>query len=586
MARVPHSIVVPVWGQTHVARFLEWALPTWLSPRNLPELASRGPLELILLTSRKDFQAIQDSGMLVLLRAICEVKLIDIDDLIVGGVPTVTLTLAFTRGVNIALSEGQHRRLIFLNGDFLLSDGSLASIADRFDAGQELLLCSSVRVREEVAGRDFIRMRRADGVMVLPARSAVKIALGALHPTVLACRVDQPLLSSAHPNQFFWQPNSSTLVLRAFLLFPLAVAPKRLPGPANTYCDYGWIATMVEKPSIDIVDTSDELFIVELSPTNQEIDFVKLGPAAIEDCARQMSDWMTDFSSAQAGTPIIFKAADATDATVAEAVVSSRNFIEDLQKRFGPLRDVHNHPYWLGGASAYLRNRRSLGIEQNPVELSPVAELPPTDLGVPDGLRHAARAFLMGAPGRRQRWHPYWRADRIVRRIGQLRPVGMAAMPGQLALVSSPTGTLIEAIESNNVEGATMALARFAGMVKEGTHAYLIVGRSMQSFSGQLTMRDFISALSLIERQFRILSVTPLVNRAEADAAARHRRLATEIRQATPLHAFMLVLASVFSLGEVVLNNLLGSADEQPIQKPAVLLLELCRNKTTDHAGP
>src|SRR5262249_33511352 len=135
MARVPHSIIVPVWGQTHVARFLEWALPTWLSPRNLPELASRGPLELILLTSRKDFQAIQDSGMLVLLRAICEVKLIDIDDLIVGGVPTVTLTLAFTRGVNIALSEGEHRRLIFLNGDFLLSDGSLASIADRFDAG-------------------------------------------------------------------------------------------------------------------------------------------------------------------------------------------------------------------------------------------------------------------------------------------------------------------------------------------------------------------------------------------------------------------------------------------------------------------
>jgi hypothetical protein len=118
MASVPYSIIVPVWGLVHVARFLDWALPTWLSPRNLPELAARGPVEFILLTSRKDFDVIQRSPMGVLLRSHCFVKLAEIDDLIPGSVATVTLTLAFTRGVDLALSGGQHRRLIFLTEIF------------------------------------------------------------------------------------------------------------------------------------------------------------------------------------------------------------------------------------------------------------------------------------------------------------------------------------------------------------------------------------------------------------------------------------------------------------------------------------
>lgn len=184
----------------------------------------------------------------------------------------------------------------------------------------------------------------------------------------------------------------------------------------------------------------------------------------------------------------------------------------------------------------------------------------------------------MGAPDRRLPWHPYWRAERAIRRLGQLRPVGLAAIVGQLALEDSPAGPVIGAIETNNAEGTTAGLARLSEAVKDGERAFLVVGHSMQSFSGQLTTRDIIGVLTSVEQRFRILSVISLVNPTEAKAATRHRRLAMEIRRATPLQALKWVLVSVLSVSAVVLSNLFGRGNEQPVEHSAVLLLELRRN--------
>ena len=231
MSAPTYAIIVPVWGAAHVARFLDWALPSWLSPQNLPHLAAGARVELFLLAPKADIIEVSRHPTTALLEKYCTLRPVEIDDLILGDASTVTLTLAFTRGANAAMSQERRPRLIFLNADFLLTDGSIASIARRFDAGQRLLLSASIRVREELVLSDLACMR-SDGSMIVPSREAVRLALGALHPTALACRVDQPLLQSAHPNQFFWQPDANTLLLRAFLLFPLAVSPDHPPGPA------------------------------------------------------------------------------------------------------------------------------------------------------------------------------------------------------------------------------------------------------------------------------------------------------------------------------------------------------------------
>jgi hypothetical protein len=577
MTILPYTIIVPVWGAVHVARFLEWALPTWLSPGNLPGLAVRGPVDLLLLTSQRDFAAIENDPITARARACCNLKLVAIDDLLPGNISTVTLTLAFTRGVNLALAEGCDRRLIFLNGDFLLSDGSLASIANRFEAGQQLLLCSSVRVREELVSDDFLRMRRDDGTMVLPSREAVGLALGALHPTVLACRVDQSLLCSAHPNQFFWKPDDSSLVLRAFLLFPLAVAPTQPPGPADTYCDYGWISTMAERASVDIVDNTDELFIVELAPTAQEIDFVRSGAAVIEDCAQRMSPWMTEFSAAQGDTPIIFRTRDGSDAAIAETIEVSGRFVAALKRSFGPLHPVRNHPYWQAGVASYLRNRAELGIASLPPEIAPATSQPAPEVARQAKLRGFAKRLVIGARGNRRPWHPYYGPERIVKGLGPLKPVGPVGLLDQLAVPRSERGTPISIVEFHDWQNAERAVARLHDATAPDQLAYLVVVNDAYVRPGELSIRERIAALAIIERNFQIISLDPLMTRVEVQGVAWNRRLALELQRARPLSAVGMVLASAFTLSHVLCANLLKSDGRRLAVQSDILLLRLKR---------
>ncbi|WP_407155607.1 hypothetical protein [Bradyrhizobium sp. STM 3557] len=500
-----------------------------------------------------------------------------IDDLIPGGISTVTLTLAFTRGVNHALSDQLGKRLIFLNGDFLLSDGSLASIADRFDAGQELLLCSSVRVREELVAEAFLRMRREDGVMMLPGRQAVSIALGALHPTVLACRVDQPLLHSAHPNQFFWKPDDASLVLRAFLLFPLAVVATRPPGPADTYCDFGWITTMVEQPSISIIDNTDELFIVELAPTGQEIDFVKAGEAVVADCAERMSSWMTEFSAAQGATPIIFRAKDGSEAAIAQAVRASDRFVDELRRNFGALHPVQNHPYWQAGVASYLRNRRDQGNDDVPPEIAPQAAQSTPKVVLTARIRDKAKRFVMGAPGRRHLWHPYYRPERLIERLGPLQPIGQVALLDQLGAQKSTRGSPIAMAEFSNWKTAERTVRRLWEAAAPNETAHLIVVNEQYLNPFEISIRERIAALAIIEQRFQIVSASSLLTRVEAAGLASNRRLAVELNPSRPLQASGMILASVIRLSQVLVANLSDRKRRDLADQSGILLLELKR---------
>src|SRR5690242_11621844 len=107
MNTVFYSVIVPVWGATHVNRFLDWVLPTWLSPGNLPDVAARGEAELILLAPKADLERIMDHGAVSRLRDMCRLQPIEIDDLVPGAIGTVTLTLAFVRGARVAMAHGR-----------------------------------------------------------------------------------------------------------------------------------------------------------------------------------------------------------------------------------------------------------------------------------------------------------------------------------------------------------------------------------------------------------------------------------------------------------------------------------------------
>jgi hypothetical protein len=575
MSAETYSIIVPVWGATHVARFLDWVIPSWLSPSNIPHLASSARIELILLTSNADHDRILSHPIAATLGRFCQLKFVEIDDLVPGSIPTVTLTLAFVRGVATAMKNDQSPNIIFLNADFLLSDGSLASVARHLAEGQRVLLSPSMRVIETQVMPELERMRQADGSMIVPAREAVRLALKDLHPTVVACRVDQPLLQSAHPNQFFWQVDATTLLLRAFLLFPLAVKPSRAPGPVDTFCDYGWISTLAPGAPVDIIQSTDEFFAVELAPETQELGFIHPGPVDSTDIAHRISVWANDFSRAQPLTTLVFNAAEPSPQRLHLARETSQAFIDDLLPRLGPAPPMSNHPYWVAGATVYLENRQKAGIGTPPSEMAPLPTVSNTGLALNSRIRSYGIDLLMGTAGARRFWHPFRNADRIMAAIGPSRLVG--SEPIAYDRVKSDDGVPMAAADCQNHESMTAAVKNLAAAVGPGDRAFLVAGLGRNSLASVLDIKERTAVLLALDPYFSIVTATDLVTSLESGVVKRHRHLASQMHLVSIKLRLKLIIASALALVAMGLANLRKSNAYLPMMDRGVaaMLLEL-----------
>src|SRR5262245_44959033 len=93
-------VLTPVWGTRYVEIFLNTGLPSMLSQRNLPLVASQYPCEFVFLTREIDAEQIRAHPAYAALERVCKVKLLFIDDLLLPGMEGFVLTLAFSRGLH------------------------------------------------------------------------------------------------------------------------------------------------------------------------------------------------------------------------------------------------------------------------------------------------------------------------------------------------------------------------------------------------------------------------------------------------------------------------------------------------------
>src|SRR4051794_40298106 len=105
-------------------------LPAVLAPGNLPALCETCAVEVVLVTETKLFKYIRAAKSFKLLSSLCPVKLIAIDDLVTDlpGDYGVVLTYALFRGFADLANQITETYLIFLNADFIISDGSLRHV--------------------------------------------------------------------------------------------------------------------------------------------------------------------------------------------------------------------------------------------------------------------------------------------------------------------------------------------------------------------------------------------------------------------------------------------------------------------------
>jgi len=300
-----------IWGARYVEEFCLVTLPSFLAPGNLPHLAAATDLEVLIMTSAASIPAFETQSLFRRLQATCPVRFILIDDLITNGLYGVTLTLAYARGIRDSGEAQTETDFVFMNSDFVLADGSLATLLGMLRAGHRCVLAPSLRARsEKVLPLLQERLDVATGQLAMSPREMVGLALANLHPTVVGKTVSQNFVTCSTHNQVYWQVDRDTLLARHYLIFMLAIRPERPLGAINSYCDYGFVPEMVPSGAMTVLGDSDGFFMLEMQATDHEKHFLRCGSKTIAEIAAELSNWTTAEHRRVAEFEIVFHSGD------------------------------------------------------------------------------------------------------------------------------------------------------------------------------------------------------------------------------------------------------------------------------------
>lgn len=348
-----------VWGKTYIERFCSLSLPSFLAPGNIPALAQATELEVVIMTCRDDFEYFETNISFKNLRALCPVRFVEIDDLIVKGIYSITLTLAYARPIIACGDEMVHIHFVFMNADFVLANGSLSALCRHIIDGRSIVLAPSFRsVAEEIEPVLEHAVNTSTGVLNMPPRPMVELAITKPHPTTIAKIRNQQILHSTHPNQFFWQVDEHTVLGRYFLIFMLCLKPERVIKTINCFCDYSFVPELCPSGDEVVMNDSDDFFMLELQEREQERGMLRLGHMTEAEIARSLQVWTTNEHRRAANHDLVFHSRDIPP-EIKFAKTQAEAFIDDIKDRLSIPKSHIDHPYWIPGVDAWIKRRES-----------------------------------------------------------------------------------------------------------------------------------------------------------------------------------------------------------------------------------
>lgn len=361
-----------IWGARYIEEFAQVSLPSYLAPGNLPFVARETDLEIVIMTSEESQRKFDEAPIFNKLNALCPVRFIYIDDLITTGNYGVTLTLAYARGIRDSGTDQTNTHFIFMNSDFVLANGSLATLVGELKKGHTCIMAPSLRAcTETTLPLLHEAVDQVTHTLTMAPREMVKLTFENLHPTVTAKTVTQEFITCTTHNQIYWQVDQNTLLARYHLIFMLAIKPE-VPLPLiNSYCDYGFVPETVPSGKFTILGDSDEFFMLEIQSEAQENYMLYCGTARPKQIANQLSQWTTREHRRFAEHDVVFHAGDVPAAltNARHQLAAYMSLLRQYMKK--PLTHLH-HFYWTSGVQAWalLKFGADTADIQYPPELS------------------------------------------------------------------------------------------------------------------------------------------------------------------------------------------------------------------------
>lgn len=360
-----------VWGDAYIERFCNLSLPSFLSPGNLPALAAATNLEVVIMTRKRDQETFEKLRSFAVLRATCDVRFVDIDDLITTTVYGVTLTLAYARPIIACGAEMLDTHFVFMNADFVLADGSLRSLVRHIHDGRPIVLGPSYRaIAEDLEPVLEGMVDRDTGALDVPPRKLVELSLRFPHRTTTAKLFNQDVFCSTHPNQLFWRVDENTLLGRYFLVFMLCLKPERVMTAVNCFCDYSFIPELCPSGGEVAMTDSDDFFMLELQGRVQETFMLMPGFMTEKRIGASLQEWSTAAHRRAADFDVVFHSRD-VPADIEKAKAIAQRTIDEIRAHMGKPKSHVNHRYWVMGVEAWKQYRKKQGLSHAVPELAP-----------------------------------------------------------------------------------------------------------------------------------------------------------------------------------------------------------------------
>jgi hypothetical protein len=457
-------ILLPVWGERFIRRFLETSLLTLLADGNIPALAKALPTRFVFLTRTADEATVLAHPAYAELCRFVDVEFLSIDDLIMSGNHSTTITLGYERAVRREGAAMLDTCFIFLVSDYIMANGSLAAVAERMLAGMSAVQVGNFQLDEELADEWLVeRLAGAGTSLAIKPREMVRWALDCLHPTTIANIVNYPLCHNSHTNRLFWRVDGNTLIGRFYLMHMISIRPEHQDFVIGSSCDYSFVPEMCPSGDVTIITDSDEYFVAEVQPHGHEGQFIRFGPLVPAGLAKSLSEWTTERHRLNARQTVVFHTDDLPD-LLPPVLAEAGRFIGEVAPLLAAPQPHRNHPYWIGAIAALnaATARRDRAA---------------TSTALPMAVRATRwlQTKLIGFMPNVTRAHPRWRDYQIViPTINELTSERVRRL-----LIVSERPTLLSEFLQREVPGAVSVSPRTS-----------LVGRSL----ARLTARDFDAA--------------------------------------------------------------------------------------------
>jgi hypothetical protein len=187
------NIAVMVWGDDYVANFVNWALPSLLSPLNLPELADSGlECRFNILTHAREAQQIVASDAYKRLTGVLPTAIFELPPWDYSG-PACASQNFVQHKVLEEVGKSQSA-VLFCSPDVIWADGSIGYVGQSLKAGHTAIFLPTYRVTDETIKYDQdLENCKRDGFSLSPLLAGQLLMrhahplLGAFHYNSLNC---------------------------------------------------------------------------------------------------------------------------------------------------------------------------------------------------------------------------------------------------------------------------------------------------------------------------------------------------------------------------------------------------------------